>query len=283
MSGVIAGLAITAGTTANSFHQAGKQNKLAKEAREAGAEAMADARKRLSVNFSDSLSIKKEPFQLARDARTSQGAQITEAAVESERGAAAAAGKIQAQSNVAQEGVRTAMSGEMDRIEALQVAEDQRLRDMNANLSLASSAGAQDAAAEAADAAAMHTQQGMAGVGSMAGQGIAAAPLYAKNASGRKTADLIKKSEAAGGASIIDQIGQLPLDGGTTFNGVDISRFLNGGSSQPEFLDFVSKQSPDWVDSLSQQVLNYSNTPQNYPALDTGGRRTPTLNPFTVN
>ena len=92
----IVSLAATAATTAGSFIQASKQKKLQKEAEAEADRALADARKKLDVNFYEGLSIQKEPYELAREALLSSGAQAIQAGVEgSERGAAATAGRVQ--------------------------------------------------------------------------------------------------------------------------------------------------------------------------------------------
>jgi hypothetical protein len=79
--------------TGMSFAQASKQKKKAAEANAAAEKAMQEARKRLGINFAEQLSIQKEPYRLERERSRAAGAQLTEAARESERGAAAAAGR----------------------------------------------------------------------------------------------------------------------------------------------------------------------------------------------
>ena len=62
---VIAGLGISAIGTGASFLQAGKQRKAEKKASKAAAAALEEARKRLSVNYMDALSLPMEPRALA--------------------------------------------------------------------------------------------------------------------------------------------------------------------------------------------------------------------------
>ena len=180
----VGGLAISAATTANSFIQAGKQKDKQREAEASAAAAMAEARKKLSINYTDELSIKKEPYELQREAMLSQGAQAIQAGVESERGAAATAGKVMMAQNEAQAGVRTAMGAEMTDIQKQQIAEQSRLRDLNVQLDLGEVEGAQNAARSAEEAATAQTQQGIQGIGSMAQQGLNMLPLYFKDSSG---------------------------------------------------------------------------------------------------
>jgi len=174
----VGGLALSAATTANSFIQAGKQKKAQRAAEDAAAEAMAEAKKKLEINYADELAIKKEPYELQREAMLSQGAQAIEAGVESERGAAATAGKIQMAQNEAQAGIRTEMGKEMDAIQAQQIAEDSRLRDLGVQLDLGEAEGAQNAARSAEEASTAATAQGIQGVMSTAQQGLGMVNLY---------------------------------------------------------------------------------------------------------
>ena len=174
----IGGLAISAGSSVMSFAQAGQQRSLQKKAEASAAQAMAEARKKLEINFTDELAIMKEPFELQREALLSQGAQGIEAGVESERGAAAVAGKVQMAQNEAQAGIRTAMGQEMLDIEAQRVAEESRLRDIGVQLDLGEVEGAQLAARDAQEAAAASTAQGFQGLVSTAEQGLNMVPLF---------------------------------------------------------------------------------------------------------
>lgn len=176
----IGGLAISAASATASFVQANKQKKAQSKAEAAAAAAMENARAKLEVNFYDEMAIKKEPYELQREALLAQGAQSIEAGVESERGAAATAGRVQMAQNEAQAGVRTAMGTEMDAIQKLQLGEDSRLRDVGVQLDLGEVEGAQMAAQNAQAAAAQATAQGFSSVESMAQQGLAMAPLYMK-------------------------------------------------------------------------------------------------------
>ena len=177
----LGGLALSAGSTGMSFAQAGKQKKAQRQAERDAEEAMVEARKKLETNFYDSLSIQKEPYELEIEALLSQGAQAIQAGVESERGAAATAGRIQMAQQQAQAGVRTAMGQELTNLEKLSAAEDARLAGLESNLSLQEVAGAQQAARDAQVLAAQSTTQGVQGLASMGQQAISTfVPLFAK-------------------------------------------------------------------------------------------------------
>lgn len=177
----LGGLALSAGTTTMSFAQAGKQKQAQRQAEEDAEKAMAEARKKLEINFYDNLGIQKEPYELEREALLSQGAAALQAGVESERGAAATAGRIQMAQQQAQAGIRTAMGQELSNLEKLSAAEDARLTGLGYNLDLEEVAGAQKAARDAQKLAAQATQQGMQGLTSVGQQAISTfVPLFSK-------------------------------------------------------------------------------------------------------
>ena len=160
----LGGIAINTGTTAMSFTQAGEQQAKQRKAEEAAAKVMDEARKKLEVNFYDQQAIKKEPYELQREALLSQGALAIQAGQESDRGAAATAGRVQMAQNEAQAGIRTAMTNEMVDIENKQIAEQSRLRDLGVQLDLGEVEGQQMMAANAEEAATAATAQGIQGI-----------------------------------------------------------------------------------------------------------------------
>ena len=177
----IGGLAISAGSTAMSFMQAGEQSRLQRQAEAKAAKAMADARKRLEINFSKERSIQKEPYELQREAMLSAGAQALQAGVESERGAAATAGKVQMAMNEGQAGIRTAMGQELTDIEKEIIDEESRLRDLNVQLDLGEVQGAQLAARDAQEAKTAAETAGYKGIADTAQKGLDMLPLFFKN------------------------------------------------------------------------------------------------------
>jgi hypothetical protein len=179
----LGGLALSAGSTAMSFAQVGEQKKKQRDAEAAAATAMEEARKKLSINYANELAVRKEPYELQREAMLIQGAQAIQAGQESDRGAAVTAGKVQMAQNEAQAGIRTAMGAEMTDIQKQQIAEQSRLRDLNTQLDLEEVAGQQMIARDAQEAATAAQAQGMQGLTSTVEQGLNQLPLYfgAKN------------------------------------------------------------------------------------------------------
>lgn len=181
-----------------SFRQAAKQNKLAKEAQNAQAQAETEARKRLSMNAMEGLSIQKEPYELQREALLSAGGQAIQAGIESDRGAAATAGRIFEQQAQEQGRVRSAMGKELTDIDRLVRAEESRLADMGMGLEMMKLEGAQKAEADAMKARQQAISQGFEGITSAAKQGMAAAPLYFKTSGARAYEDAMKFASETG-------------------------------------------------------------------------------------
>ena len=177
----IAGLAISAGTTATSFIQAGKQRKL-QEGYEADADkALAEARRALQVNYAKQMSIKKEPYNQERLAMLSQGQQVIDAASDSDRGAASAAGQVLMGQQASQADITNRQSDELINIENAILEEESRLRDINVDLDMQEVEGQMNAAADARIAAADATQAGIQGIGQTAQAGLAMVPLFSQN------------------------------------------------------------------------------------------------------
>jgi hypothetical protein len=173
-------LGVAGATAGASFAAASKQRKLQKEAQDQAAAAMKEAKDRLNVNYFDVLSINKEPYELQREAALAQGAQTVEAARESDRGAGAAAGRIQMGQNQMQAGIRSQMGADMQQLDKLKASEDARLAQMQAAINLEEVRGAQQAAADAQKAAAAATAQGWEGVGKVGAAVTKLAPLFSK-------------------------------------------------------------------------------------------------------
>ena len=194
----IAGVAISIATTAMSFAEKKKAENRKREAEAAAERKMEEARKKLNVNYADELSIAKEPYQREREALLAQGANIMDAAVESERGGGASAGRLLAAQQEGQGQIRDAQSVDLFNLEAAQAEEDSRLRDINVDMDLNQIAGAQAAAAEAQDAANVAKQQAIQGIGSVAQQAMSFAPLYAKSSGTRAFNQATRQANRAG-------------------------------------------------------------------------------------
>lgn len=169
-----------------SFSQAGDAKAKAADASQAADKAIAEAKKNLDINFYDAIGIQKEPYELQREALLAQGAEAVRAGQESERGVAATAGRIQMAQNEAQAGIRTQMGQDLLGLEKLSAAEDSRLRDVGAQISMEEAAGAQLARANYENLAGTAMSQGMQGIVG-AGKAFATSlPLYMQDAEAAK-------------------------------------------------------------------------------------------------
>ena len=185
------GIASTAISTIGSFAQAAEQNRKMREAEEAAAAAILEARKRLEVNYYEGLGIQKEPYELARRELLTQGALAPEALKEGdERSLAAGVGRVQLAQQAGQEKVATAMQQEKAQLDKLIAAEEGRLADIGSQLYLQEAIGAQEAAADAQRAEAQAIQQGFAGVTRLGGQIAAIPQLYGKTPEARAAAGI---------------------------------------------------------------------------------------------
>ena len=174
-------IAVSAGSAGMSFAEAGKQRKLQQEAENDAAKALAEARKKLDVNYYANLGINKEPYELEREALVSTGAQAIQAGQESERGAAATAGRIQMAQQQGQRQIAGAMGAEMLNLQELTAKEDSRLAGAQAGLYLGEAEGAQLAARDAQQAATAYTTGGVQGIANAASQTLSSlVPLYSK-------------------------------------------------------------------------------------------------------
>lgn len=248
-----AGLAATAGTTGMSFYQASKQRKLQQKAQDQANEAMAAARKKLDVNFYEQLAVKKEPYELAREASLAQGAMGIEAGREGEtRGAAATAGRVQMAQNQAQGEIRTAMGQELTDIQKAVAEEDSRLRDVGVELDLATVEGAQTAAANAEEAKRQAISQGMEGVTSLIEQAGSMPSLYGKDIQGTKSAlaktqltpeefAKIRNVKVGMGANASPGFSNLDLSAVGGMSNRDYRKFLNSLNREQQNVLFGSK------------------------------------------
>lgn len=247
--------ASTIGSVA-SFAQAAKQNKLMKQAQADAEKAMNEARAKLDVNYYKQLAVQKEPYELEREALLSSGAQAIQAGVESERGAAATAGRIQMAQIEGQAGQRTAMGKELSDLAKLTVAEESRLRDEKAALDLAEAKGQQLMARDAQRAKTQAIQQGFAGLTSAIGQGAQLVSLYPKTTDNTTTPTTttsslspemqkqIQEGNKMPTTPTIEDFAKNPISGGEG---------IIGGKSQEEISNMDKMEYNIFVNSLSPE------------------------------
>ena len=268
MSGLItgiAGLAISAGTTAASFIQAGKSKRMQQEYEAEADKAMAEARRQLQVNYAKQMSIKKEPYAQERLAMLSQGQQVINAASESDTGAASAAGQVLMGQQAGQADITNRQATDLQNIENAILEEESRLRDINVDLDMQEVEGQMAAAADMRAQAAQQTQQGMQGIANTAQAGLSMIPLYSQNTAAQKQAlsgvnlssDQFQKTGIAGTAAGGNITGTTGTDGVTNFNLGAVGDLTNR-----QFRQFKRELTPDQRQMLFQNpqyTANYQN------------------------
>jgi hypothetical protein len=194
----VVSIAATAAGAGMSFVQAGKQKKFQQKAEDEAAKAMIEAKKALSVNYMEALSIPTQAYEMEKDILSAASAQATEAGREGDqRGVAATAGRVQAATTDAARGIRADMSGELYNLDKLTQEENKNIAENLAGLSLAEAQGAQLAARDAQEARAAAISQGFAGVAKLGGQLVGAANLYGKSDQAKFLGDITKDYEQA--------------------------------------------------------------------------------------
>lgn len=184
----IVGLGISAGTTAMSFIQANNEKRKQADYEADASKALAQARKALQVNYAKQMSIQKEPYNQERLALINTGAQITQYAAESERGAAAVAGQLLAQQQMGAADITNRQTADMQNIENSILEEESRLRDVGIGLDMQEIEGQQQAAADSRLAAAQAKQAGLQGLAATAQEGLDMIPLYSQNRDAQRAA-----------------------------------------------------------------------------------------------
>jgi hypothetical protein len=261
----IASIGVSAAGAGGSFIQASRQSQLQQKAEAEASRTLEEARKKLDVNFYEQLGINKEAYELEREALLVQGAQAIDAAVESERGAASAAGRVQLAQQEGQAGVRMAMAQDVMGLNKLVAGEESRLRDMKANLDLAEAQGAQLAARDAQQASTASITQGIAGVQSAAQQGLELIPLYGKTQSAKALADL-KKQSGLSQEELQNKLVYLSKQNPTAFGNLsgvgytaktldDLGNPIKGMMTANMFDDYLSGLPPEYLRSIATTLF----------------------------
>ena len=270
----LGGLAITATTTGISMAQQAKSRDKMLSAEAAATKAMAEARKRLDVNYQEASSISKDPYTMAIEASLQQGANAVGAMRETQRGAANVAG-IQVAQNQNADAVRVAYGQELQAREQRIIDEESRLRDVNTQLDLGEVEGAQLAAARAEDMMNEAGADAMEGFRSMGEQGLAMAPLFSESGNVRNDNRMMKsfmKANPNGTQADYQKslFGQNKSLGGADFSGV-------GSMNPTEYGSWMSQQNEG---AMRQARQNFNPNfqaprPQIIPTVDIFGTQVP--------
>jgi hypothetical protein len=226
----IVAIATSLGSAGASFTQAGKQKGMADKAKAEGERAFEEAKKNLEVNFYEQLGIQKEAYELEREAMLSSGAQAIQAGVESERGGAATAGRVQLAQQQGQREIAGVMAKELAGLESLTAEEQSRLATQRAGLDLARAEGSQAAAAQAQAIQAGAISGGFQGLGSAAQSYLQGKELF-KAEQGQKELDRLKKEyERAASDNLLGSKFKDPVTGQAVPFNVAVSRLSGYGT-----------------------------------------------------
>ena len=221
----IATTALAVGGSAMNFAQAAKQGKLQREAELDAEKAMKAARDKLQTNFYKGLDLNLKSFEQERDALAGVGQQLIQAGQESERGAAATAGRVMAGIQEGEKDITNRQIRSQENLEKLVADEEAKLAMAETRLDLAEVEGAQEAAAEAAKNEAAAFTSGIQGLGSAAAGLSESSELYPQDR------DAARAARRAGRVQYQGQGGQMSKD--------EYKNILGGGTGVGNLLSGV--------------------------------------------
>lgn len=181
-------LGVKALSTGGQFLQARKFKKQQEEAERKADEALQEARKKISVNYLEGLTLPKEVYELQREALMSSAQRALQAGLEGEtRGAAATAGRVQLGQQAGQRQIATQMAQDLFGIQKLAAQEEARLAGLGAGLDLKELEGQQAQAQTAELARQQQIQAGIKGAGEVLKEAGELIPEYMATDAGRAT------------------------------------------------------------------------------------------------
>lgn len=270
------GLATSLGTAGASFGNARKMMRENKKANEAAARSLAEAKKKMNVNYYEQLGLQTGVYETAARRAKSTAADLIRAAQQGEgRGVGAAASQIYATALEGQENVRASMAEDLMGLDKLVAAEDSRIAGALAGLDLQAAEGAQLAARDAQRAAAAATTEGMQSLQSGAQQLYEAAPLFDKS-QGMRQFDKLKALATKEGLTQeqlqnrLVEFGKLNPEFEKQLSGVgytsrtldDQGKPIQGLMTAPAFQDYYATQGKKFGKSLLDPFSLFL---QNYP------------------
>ena len=235
----IASLALSAGTTAMSFVQAGKERRKADQYEQDADKALAEARRALQVNYAKQMSVNNEVYGQERLAAQGGVQQFMDAAADADpRGAAAAAGAGLMSLQGQQRETTNRQTNELINIENAILEEDSRLRDINVGLDMQEVEGAQLAASDSRNAAAAAKAAGIQGAANTLQQGLSMVPLYTQNRTATKGAIATAQQSDPTFAAGYDPVG------GTNKDFRQFKKANPGFASDPRYMQALAGVKP---------------------------------------
>lgn len=215
----IGGLIVSAASAGASAANSAKQKGLQRQAERDAENSFKEAQKDLGKNYYQAIGIQKEPYELSREGLLSSSFGLTQAAQESERGAAEAAGRIYLASQQGQGQVRTEQGQELLNLEKLTAQENSRLRDIGVGLNLEQAAGYQEAARQAAIASDAAKTQAISSATDAIKTGIKEiVPLFPNTGTAKTAIPATVTNPATATTAASKSIGQTNLQGSFNWN-----------------------------------------------------------------
>lgn len=185
----VVGIAAGVASTAKSFSDAAKAKKAQKKASEDAARLMSDARKRAQVDEFAGLSVPTDAYEAAFETTLAANKQQVEALQEGDtRALAAGIGRAGAQAAASAEQTRQQMGQDLFNVQKMKAQSRENIKQQLIGMDVGA---AKDAKAEAAyqeQLRAQKIQQGIQGIGQVAGAVGGAAPLFGGGGGAAKTA-----------------------------------------------------------------------------------------------
>lgn len=185
------GVAASAASAAVSFKQAAEQKRLAKEADDAAAKAMKDAKARAETDYYEGLGVPLDAYEAEFESNLAVQKQNVEALQEGDaRALAAGVGRVGAQSQAAAEETRIAMGDEISNLEKMKADSKENINQQLIEMDVAAAKEQNQRSREASAARAAAISSGISSVGS-AVEGLGAmAPLYSKSRADKRASKL---------------------------------------------------------------------------------------------
>jgi hypothetical protein len=175
----VVGIGTAVASTAKSFSEASKQKRLMEDANKEASKLMADARKRAEKDSFEGLTVPTEAYEAAFETTLAANQQQVEALQEGDaRALAAGVGRVGANTEAAAEKTRQEMGQDLFNVQKFKAQSKENIKQQLMAFDVAGSKDAKLRAAQAEEAAAKATKEGIAGIGkSMTAIG-SAAPLF---------------------------------------------------------------------------------------------------------
>lgn len=175
----VVGIGTAVASTAKSFSEASKQKRLMEDANTEASKLMADARKRAEKDSFEGLTVPTEAYEAAFETTLAANQQQVEALQEGDaRALAAGVGRVGANTEAAAEKTRQEMGQDLFNVQKFKAQSKENIKQQLMAFDVAGSKDAKLRAAQAEEAAAKATKEGIAGIGkSMTAIG-SAAPLF---------------------------------------------------------------------------------------------------------